>query len=173
MSEHTRAVIRCALILLMATTMLACSTADTPEESQSSDSSFDEAALRPEVAAAFDGYIAALNASDFDLAASYFADDPRFAWFEDGIQTYASRDDVRRSLEQLEAMGALSVTVEPARIVVLSADAALLDTTHTTVVGEPGAGFEFSGVMTVALVRTDTGWKFLQGHTSTPRALGQ
>lgn len=156
--------------LLLAT---GCVSAPEPSAAEAGSAIFDEAELKAEISTEFAAYFDALNAGNYDAARQFYAADPRFFWVEDGILTYSSAEEAARSLEQMASSGAIHVDTAAPRIDVLGPDVATLYTTHTTTVGEGEGSFSFSGAMTITLVRTDGRWRFLSGHVSSPRPMGQ
>jgi len=129
-----------------------------------------EAAIAAEIRAAFDEYTRSLNDGDFGRALQFYADDRRFRWVEDGEVRYRSRDEVAKGFAQLADLGAATFEHAPPEIVVLGPDSAILLTSHTTTLGvDRLLPVSFSGAITITLVRTRSGWRFLSGHTSTAR----
>jgi ketosteroid isomerase-like protein len=128
-----------------------------------------QAAVIAEVERAWAEYGRRINAGDFEGAQRFYADDPRFAWVEDGRIRYTSRQQVMEGFGQLRQAGPVRVELGPPAITVLAPDVALLFATHKTTIGDSGKGFSFAGAMTITLVRTNQGWQFLSGHTSSSR----
>jgi uncharacterized protein (TIGR02246 family) len=129
--------------------------------------------IRAAVAATMQEYTEAIGRGDYEAALQFYADDPRFHWVEDGVLTYASRDDVARAFDGLASLGQVTVEYTPPRVEIVSPDTALLYTTHATTVGSGERAFRFTGAITITLIRQGDRWVFLAGHSSTPRTLGQ
>jgi len=121
-----------------------------------------------EVRATFAAYSRALNAADWTRVISFYADDPRFEWIEDGEVRYASKDAIAPSFEAMKETGSTIVFKnEPPHVAVLAPGVAALRTTfETTIVDKEGKPFTFGGLLTIDLIKTPNGWKFLRGHTS-------
>lgn len=138
------------------------------------DASFDEArraAIVDSVRTTLDEFVDAVEAGDWTGLASFYADDPRFRWLEDGRVAYDSHAAV---VESLAGVGASfshgTLEYSDVRITPLAPGlAALTAGFRQTLVGSDGGGFSFSGVLGATLVHTADGWRFLSGHTSTAR----
>jgi hypothetical protein len=98
-----------------------------------------------------------LNAGDYAGLAQYYADDPRFYWVEHGA--VATRAQVVQQLQQTPA-GTHLEYAEP-RVTIVDSGVALLTTSYTVTMGTT----TFSGLMTIVLIRTNAGWRFLAGHS--------
>jgi ketosteroid isomerase-like protein len=122
-----------------------------------------------EIDAAWADYVRRINAADFDGALRYYADDPRFSWVEDGKVRYTTRAQVAQAFAQLKQMGTAKFEYGPLTITPGSSDAATLSTSYKTTIGSAGKEFSFGGTMTIDLVRTNDGWQFLTGNTTTSR----
>ena len=118
----------------------------------------------------FAEFRARLDAGDYTGAAAHYADDPRFAWVEDGQIRYRSRTEVARAFEQLRGMGPVRYAYGEPAVAVLTRDVALLTVPFETTVGEGAQAYAFGGTMTVTMLRTAAGWQFLLGHSSSRRA---
>jgi ketosteroid isomerase-like protein len=98
-----------------------------------------------------------LNAGDYAALAQYYADDPRFYWVAQGKVT--SRAEVVKQLSQTPP-GAHFTYGEP-RVTIVDSNVALLATSYTGTMGTA----TFSGYMTITLIRTRAGWRFLAGQS--------
>jgi len=123
--------------------------------------------VRESIAESLGQYQAALEHGDVDAIASFYAEDPRFFWVEDGAVRYRSREEVRAALEQVQSYGPATYEFGEARIEVLTDDFAIVSMPVKTSFGDPGAsGFSFSVVQTIVMARLDGEWRFLNGHSS-------
>jgi ketosteroid isomerase-like protein len=113
--------------------------------------------LADSVKQTFRDYEKRLNAGDYAGLAEYYADDPRFYWVEHG--TISTRAQVLKELGQMPA-GAHFTYAEP-RVTIVDSGVALLTTSYTGTMGAT----KFSGSMTITLIRTSAGWRFLAGHS--------
>jgi hypothetical protein len=113
--------------------------------------------LADSVKQTFHEYERRLNAGDYAGLAQYYADDPRFYWVAQGKVT--SRGDLVKQLSQTPA-GAHFTYGEP-RVTIVDSNVALLATSYTGTMGTA----TFSGYMTITLIRTRTGWRFLAGQS--------
>jgi ketosteroid isomerase-like protein len=121
-----------------------------------------------EARAAFALYTQVLNAGDWDAVIAYYADDPRFEWIEDGEVRYASKDAIAPSFEAMKGTGSkIRYVVEPPRIAVLAPTVVNLRTKfETTIIDKAGSPLTFGGMITIDMIKTKDGWKFLRGHVS-------
>lgn len=120
---------------------------------------------------AFTGqYIRALEAGEEEEILALFVADGRFAWFTDGVKSYASPADVLAGLK-MYAGTTFRTTLSEVEVVPLRADLASVRSPFRTQLTIPNSEPQaFSGVITW-LVEKDgasKAWKVLLGHTSTP-----
>jgi len=101
----------------------------------------------------FREYERRLNAGDFAGLAQYYADDPV------AQGKVASRAEVVKQLSQTPP-GAHFTYGEP-RVTIVDSNVALLATSYTGTMGTA----TFSGYMTITLIRTPAGWRFLAGQS--------
>ena len=113
--------------------------------------------LADSVKQTFREYERRLNAGDFAGLAQYYADDPRFYWVAQGKVTL--RADLVKQLSQTPP-GAHFTYGEP-RVTIVDSNVALLAASYTGTMGTA----TFSGYMTITLIRTPAGWRFLAGQS--------
>ncbi len=116
-----------------------------------------------------------ISAGRWDSAVSYYADDPRFQWWEDGRLAYGSVEEIGSAIETLQASFKSSeLNLSDTRIVPLAPGVAAVSTLYQqTLTDTAGRSFNFGGAITLTTVHTESGWKFLIGHASTGRTRGQ
>jgi ketosteroid isomerase-like protein len=121
-----------------------------------------------EARAAFQKYSEVLNAADWPAVLSFYANDPRFEWIEDGEVRYASKDAIAPAFEAMVGTGSkIRYKTEPPHIAVLAPNVVNLRTKfETTIIDKDGKRFTFGGMITIDMIKTRDGWKFLRGHTS-------
>lgn len=135
---------------------------------------FDEArraAITDSVRTTLDGFVAAMEAGDWERLAEFYADDPRFRWLEDGRVTYDSKEAIVTSLGDVGGSFTHG-TLEYSDVEITPLAPGLAAFTagfDQRLVGSDGGSFSFSGVMGATLIHEPDGWKFLNGHTSTAR----
>jgi len=121
-----------------------------------------------EAEAAFDQYVAAINAGDTSAIASMYDTNPGFHWVERGGVQYTSGKEATASFEELLASGMEPrMTIDNMQIAVLG-DSSALVSTHFDLAMHDAAGaeqFAFDGWMTVGMVKRDDGWKIAGGQT--------
>ena len=113
--------------------------------------------LADSVRQTFRGYEQALNAGDYQALGRYYADDPRFYWIEHG-HVY-TRAEIIKGLSQTPAGGRF--TYDEPRITIVDQNVALLFTHYSGTMGSA----KFTGDMTITLIRTSAGWRFLEGQS--------
>jgi ketosteroid isomerase-like protein len=121
-----------------------------------------------EARATFTKYKEVLNAADWPAVLSFYADDPRFEWIENGEVRYASKDAIAPAFEAMVGTGSkIRYVTDPPRIAVLAPSVVNLRTKfETTITDKDGKPFTFGGMITIDMIKTVTGWKFLRGHIS-------
>ena len=130
--------------------------------------------VRPERRDDFTDYaravLAAMDGFDGHGQTKLYVDDARFCWHTDGKLSYTSVDQVCQRLAGLGESGMkLTTRYAGTRVVPLTPQLAFLSTrfeTEGSMQGTPG--FQYGGVVTMLLSRSETDWRVLQGHTSTP-----
>jgi|CXWL01.1.fsa_nt_gi hypothetical protein len=103
---------------------------------------------------------------------SLFADEPGFAWVEQGEVRYADHAAIETAAAQALVSGvAVQTTIVDVEAKGLSPDVAAVEAIVSILFGDPAAGgFEFDGVLTAVAVEREGQWVFLQGHLSQPQA---
>jgi len=120
--------------------------------------------------AAFRAHIAA---KQWDSVARMYVDDARFRWIEDGVVRYRSAAEVRQALAGLPSGMRVETTYDDTEIVPLALGIATASTLfETRFADSTGRGFGFGGAITMTLVHETGGWRFLGGHTSSPKPRG-
>lgn len=119
-------------------------------------------------------YLSVIETEDADAIRALFVSDDRFAWYTDGALAYASPDEVVAG--RLAYRGVrFETTFEEVRIVPLNATLASARAKFVTRLTIPNAeDHQFGGVITWLVEKgengegSDTRWRVLLGHTSTP-----
>ncbi len=126
--------------------------------------------LQPEVSAFLESYLSAIEARDTARLRTFYVDDGRFVWFEDGNLKYRSADEIIAALAALPADTSIRTDVSDTRVVRLGRTGADASTKFRTVIGDSVSGFQFSGVISFALEKGSDGWRIVSGHTSSTRS---
>lgn len=114
-------------------------------------------------------YIDVLEGRDPERVRDLYVTDHRFAWFTDGERAYKSVDDLLASLAGLERAGmTLTTTLSATNVVVLAPALASVSTRFETTGWVEDGEFAFSGIITMLVERSESGWRVIRGHTSTP-----
>ncbi len=173
MQRHPSAIARrralATISVLWAATLLpllACAGESTPSIAEAPDLG----EIRAGIETAFDAYRDHLQNGSEDALTFYCEGDLR--WFEEGRLAYTSRADIARGLEQAASFGTVRFDFRDLFVTPTSSKQAWWSAAFTNAFGDPEqGGFQFSGVMTGLMERTDTSWCVRAGHTSsTPPA---
>lgn len=126
------------------------------------------AAATREARAAIEAYVDAVNALDLDSAGTFYSEANDFQWLEEGVIRYRSAEESRESLAGLGAMASsATLTLSDLTVTALGPEAAVATCHFVQEIGmNGGAGFSFSGAMTIVLRREGGRWLFVSGHTS-------
>ncbi len=129
------------------------------------------AAIEDSVRSMLETYREAVNAGDWEGVASYYGDDDRFHWIEDGEVRYRTKEEVRQALLSLGGFfSSVRLTVTETRVTPLAPGIAHVATMfEQELVPSGGEPVGFSGALTVLALHTPEGWKLVSGHTSTVR----
>lgn len=164
--DARRALLRPHLLALGVLALATCQPpAELPDDA--------EADTVAEVTAFLDSYRAALDGRDTLRLASFYLDDGRFVWLEDGEVRYRSADEVAASLSSLPEGMVVSTDYDETVIEPVGADGASATMQFLTTIGEGPSAFEFGGVISMTLERGPEGWRIVTGHTSTASPEGQ
>ena len=130
------------------------------------------AATTRETQAAIEAYVDAVNALDLDSAGTFYSEAAGFRWLEEGVIRYRSARESRESLAELAQMASsATLTLSDLTVTALGPTAAVASCHFVQEVGmDGGAGFSFSGAMTIVLRKEDGRWLFVSGHTSSSPA---
>lgn len=152
-----------ALIAVMASLGATASFASSPASEPGG-----EATAVAEAEAAYRGFVAAINAGDYDAAAAIYGDGPGFHWIERGGVQYDSGADAAASLKSLGAGGGrIAIDLGEMHTAALGKAAALVSV-HFTLRALTAAGeesFAFDGWTTVGMRNGPDGWRIVGGQT--------
>jgi len=111
----------------------------------------------------------AFNARDFARAASFYATDSAFRWFENGDLKFASAAALRDTmLAEAPTFRSLSMSLQGVTITPVAPGVAEFSATFTeTVVDTAGKTMGIAGAVSATAVHGGSGWRFLVGHSST------
>lgn len=127
--------------------------------------------IRTSVDSLLDEYRTSMTSGTVDDLMSVYSSDERFHWVEDGEVVYESAEEIRRALKGLRTQyPQATLDLSNTSITPLPPDHALITTQfEQSLADSTGEGFSFSGAMTITAVEEADGWRFLAGHTSSPR----
>lgn len=151
--------IRTLALLALAAVPVGCVRDTAPE---------DLAAVEEGARAAIEAYVDAASALDLDSAGSFYSDSDDFQWLEQGVVRYGSAQAARESFAGLAAMASSArLTLSDLTVTALGPVAAVATCHFVQEIGiDGGAGFSFSGAMTIVLRNEDGRWVFVSGHSS-------
>ena len=113
-------------------------------------------------------YVKWMNARDVDALMRLYVDDGRFSWVADGqVQSLTS---IRNGIESAAGYSRVHLEYTDTKVTPLAPGVASVTTRYTMSLGDSATGFTFGGAITMNLIHTTTGWKLLDGHSSSPRA---
>jgi ketosteroid isomerase-like protein len=104
-----------------------------------------------------------LNGGDYAGALEYYADDPRFFWVEQGKVVARSKAEIVSGYERLKGSG-FHIEYQDPLVTVLAPNLALITTGFSARMGSGAQAAEFSGLLTLVLIKTAAGWRFLSGR---------
>jgi hypothetical protein len=109
----------------------------------------------------------------WDDLVNLYADEPGFAWIEQGQNRYPDRGAIEAGLAQVRASQLrVHTVVSDVVATALAPNAAAVRATYSIVFGDPAqGGYSFDGMLTGVAVERDGRWLFLQGHLSSPPEL--
>jgi len=140
---------------------------------QRTDSTLNGARVEEDVRSFLAAWNDAVAAGDHDaIRASYVAGD-RLRWFEDGVLRYQSADEVVAAIDAFPPGTEVETDLSDVRIDAITASVAYGSAAFETLLTFPDGEFQFSGVFTMLLERTDRGWVMTAGHTSSIRTDGR
>jgi ketosteroid isomerase-like protein len=115
------------------------------------------------VPSALADYESRLDRGDYAGALEYYADDSRFLWIEHDKIVARSKAEIVTGYEKLKG-SAMRITYAAPVVTVLSAEAALVTTGFTAQMGVGAKAAQFSGLLTIVVIKTAAGWRFLIGR---------
>jgi hypothetical protein len=151
---------------LLAATSAACSAVDARDSLLSSAHA---AAIRDsvhEMLSAFQRYSAARQ---WDSVASLYVADSSLRWIENGRLVMRSRTSLEQMFRSLPSTTSIETVYDTLEITPVAPGAAsVLAYYHTTFKDSARGNATFGGLLTMTMVHRPEGWRFLNGHTSSP-----
>ena len=110
----------------------------------------------------------ALNAMDFERAASFYATDSAFRWYEDGKLTYTSAKVIRDSMLAMKpVLRGFEATFTDTRVTPLAPGSAVVTAEFIEKLTDTsGKMVAYAGAISLAVVHSGAGWQVLVGHNS-------
>ena len=126
------------------------------------------AAMVDSVTAMLAAWREAVGTRSADRVAEFYADDADFRWIEDGTVRYTSRQQIAEAFRRLvPSLRVMELTLDNPQVTPLAAGVALVTTGFAQKITDTaGTTTGFAGALTLTVIHTDAGWRFLAGHTS-------
>jgi ketosteroid isomerase-like protein len=126
------------------------------------------AAIVDSVRGVLEQWRSALNARDFGRAGAYYSNDSSFRWYEDGTLAYTSARALRDTIAAMSpGVKEFDFTLVDPQVTALGPGAAVVSAEFTQrITDSTGNAVGFAGALSFSVVRSDSGWRFLVGHTS-------
>lgn len=116
--------------------------------------------------AAFQRYSATRQ---WDSVAALYVTDSSLRWIENGRLVMQSRASLEQALKSLPPTTSIETTYDTLEITPVAPGAAsVLAYYHTTFNDSTRGSATFGGLLTMTIVHRPEGWRFLNGHTSSP-----
>jgi len=155
-----------AAILASALLMLGCE--NKPKEV------FDSEQIENEVESVFQEYANHVNSKGLEAVDTFFMDDERFYWVEDGLIQYPDKasliSGLKEFIPQVESVQMEIMDTEPDAIT--EKHASLFVRFKEDIKLKSGYSFTLDGAITILLEKKHGSWKFLNGHSSIKKARG-
>lgn len=123
--------------------------------------------FKVEMSAFLDNWNTAIAKGDAAAIRSAYVADSRFQWFEEGVLTYRSSNEIVEKLSQFPKGTTIDTKLSDIDVRLLAENLAYGSASYATKITMPTGPFEFRGVFTMLLERDKGRWKFVSGHTST------
>jgi ketosteroid isomerase-like protein len=126
------------------------------------------AAERDSVAQMLDAWRGALAARDFGRAATFYSSDSAFRWFQDGELKYRSARELGDTmLAMAPTVRDFGISLIEPEITPLAPGVAIITTNFAEKITDTtGETIGLAGALSMTAIHSDSGWRFLIGHTS-------
>lgn len=163
-----------AIAFLLAAASCAPGAPTALEGSNAAAPAYDAGAVKAEVEALIREWSAAGTEGRWGDLKMLYADDPDFAWIENGVVAYADYASAVAGVDQVAAMNAMTRSeVSDVVVTPLAADAAAFRSTAAVGFVSADFSFDFKGAFTGVAILRDGRWLFLNGHLSKAEARPQ
>lgn len=135
---------------------------------ETSESQPDISKIEKEVKEVFDNYVNQVNTEGIEEVHTYFSDDERFYWIEDGVIQYPDKASLISGLEKFTpSVASVKMEVSEKRVDVIDQDHAMLLVQYVEkIILKSAYELTLDGAMTILMKRQGNDWKFLSGHSS-------
>lgn len=130
--------------------------------------------IESEVAKVFNAYVDQTNSTGLDGIETYFSDDERFYWVEDGRIQYPTKEAMVKGIQEFfPTVESLNLKILEKNIDAINENTAALYAEYSQdIVLKSGYEFTLDGAMTILLIWKNGEWKFLNGHSSVKKPRG-
>lgn len=120
---------------------------------------------------ATDAFVAfgnAVKSGNYEEATRYFMEDPRFSWVEDGTVKFDQPAQIIRAFRGItDKLGILTVYRRPLVYALNDTQVMVFSKFLTTLKKGTPEEFKYQGAFTGVMQKSEKGWYFVTGHTST------
>ncbi|MGH7615649.1 MAG: nuclear transport factor 2 family protein [Gemmatimonadaceae bacterium] len=156
---------RLLLLVCAAGSVVACDAAPNAESLTASHA----AAIRDSVHAMLADFQRLSVGKQWDSVSALYVSDSTLRWIENGRVVMKSSDAVKRTFGSLPKTTSIETTFDTLEITpVAPGVACVLAYYHTAFNDATRGSAAFGGLLTMTIVHRPEGWRFLNGHTSTP-----
>ena len=153
-------------VSLLASAWAGCGAADARGSSLSASHAV---AIRDSVHAMLAAFQHYSSSRQWDSVSSLYVADSSLRWIENGRLVMRSRTALEQSLRSLPPATSIETVYDTLEITPVAPGAAsVLAYYHTTFRDSARGNASFGGLLTMTIVHRPEGWRFLNGHTSSP-----
>ncbi|MGE0590116.1 MAG: hypothetical protein AB7O48_16175 [Cyclobacteriaceae bacterium] len=135
---------------------------------------FDSIQIESEVESVFEAYVNHVNLNGLEAVDTFFLDDDRFYWVEDGLIQYPTKASLVIGLKEFIPQ------VDSVKMEILDTETDAISERHASffvrfkedIILKSGYKFTLDGAITILMEKKDGSWKFLNGHSSTKKPRG-
>lgn len=158
----------CNTILVLSLSLTMGCAENAPEEV------FDSKQIESEVEDVFKAYVNHVNSNGLEAVDTFFIDDERFYWVEDGVIQYPDKASLVSGLKEFMPQ------VDSVQMEIIDTEANALSERHASffvrfkedIMLKSGYNISLDGAITILFEKKDGSWKFLNGHSSIKKPRG-
>jgi len=129
---------------------------------------YDASQIASEVEAVFQAYVDHINTAGLASVDTFFIDDERFYWVEDGVIQYPNKTSLIHGLKEfIPQVTSIGMEIISTKTHVISdGHASFFVRFKEEIVLNSGYSFTLDGAITILFEKQGSTWKFLNGHSS-------